>query len=214
MRISQWIPVLALAATVAAPAAQGAEGRWYLGAGGGESRLKNDDSSINAALVGTGATATAFTKDDNSVQYKFYVGYEINKYFAVEGGYFHLGDFSFNAVTAPAGTFAGNIKNSKGWNLDLLGRLPLYQERFSIFARVGGQSSKTSDLFSGTGAATFPVNPAPSKSEINWKAGAGAEFMFTKNLGTRAEWERYHISDGFNGHLDVDAYTLNLLYKF
>ena len=86
MRISKWIPVLALAA--AAPAALAAEGTWYLGTGGGEGRLKNEDSSINAALVGTGATATAISKNDQHFEYKFYVGYEINKYFAVAGGYF------------------------------------------------------------------------------------------------------------------------------
>ena len=216
MRTATWVPIVALAAAaaVSAPAALAAEGRWYLGAGGGEARLKNDDSSINGALFGTGATATAATKDDNSFQYKLYVGYEINKYFAVEGGYFKLGEFSFNAITAPAGTLAGNLKVNHGWNLDVLGRLPLYQDRFSLFARVGGQSTTTTDLFAGTGGATPLFNPAPSKTEINYKAGAGAEYMFGKNVGTRLEWERYHISDGFSGHLNVDAYTLNLLYKF
>lgn len=200
----------ALAALAAEPA-----GTWYLGAGAGQSRGKLEDSSINAALVGTGATAAATTKSEHSLEYKAFLGYQFNRYFAVEGGYFNLGKFSFDSTTTPAGTLHGDLKNNRGWNLDLLGMVPVVADRFSLLGRVGVQSSKTSDLFFGTGAAATLFTPSsPSKNQVNYKFGLGAEFDFTKNVGVRGEWERYRISDGFSGRADVDVFSASLLYKF
>ena len=204
------------AAAMPIPAAMAADpsGTWYLGTGAGQSRAKLDDSSINAALAGRGATAAATAKDEHSLEYKAFVGYRFNQYFAVEGGYFNLGKFSFNSTTAPAGTLHGDVKNNRGWNLDAVGMLPLVADRFSLLGRVGAQSSKTSDLFVGTGAAAAVLNPAPSKNQTNYKLGLGMEFDFTKNVGLRGEWERYRVSDGLNGHTNVNVFSASLLYKF
>lgn len=198
-------------AAVAAPSALAADvasaSAWYLGAGAGQSKAKLDDSSINAVLTGAGVTAA--TKDETDFSYKLFAGYQINRYFAVEGGYFNLGEYSFTTTTASAKTLIGSMKNHRGANLDVLGILPL-GDKFSLFARLGVQSSKTSDLFGGTAVAGF----APSKNKTDYKAGAGAEFDFTKNVGVRAEWERYRVSNGFNGKLDVDVVSASLLYRF
>ena len=81
-----------------------------------------------------------------------------------------------------------------------------------LLARAGVQSSKTRDLFSATGLTL--AAPTPSKNLIGYKYGVGAGFDFTKNVGVRADWERYRVGDGFSGKMNVDLYTLNLLYKF
>jgi OOP family OmpA-OmpF porin len=218
MQPQRFVLALALAAIAAAasPAAMAAEqtGIWYLGIGAGQSRAKIEDSGINAVLSGTGATAAATVKNEHSFEYKAFVGYQFNRYFAVEGGYFNLGKFSFDSTTAPPGTLHGDLKNSYGLNVDALGMLPIVADRFSLFGRVGVQSSKTSDLFTGTGAGAVPVNPAPSKNLTNYKAGVGMEFDFTRNVGLRGEWERYRISDGFSGRMNVDVFSASLLYKF
>ena len=204
------------AAMTTVPAAVAAEsaGTWYLGAGAGQAQAKIEDLSVNAALFGTGAIATATAKSEHSFEYKAFIGYQFNNYFAVEGGYFNLGKFSLNSMTSPAGALHGDLKNNRGWNLDLVGILPMVADRFSLLGRVGVQSSKTSDLFVGAGAAAAPANPAPSKNRVNYKLGLGAEFDFTKNVGVRGEWERYRISDGFSGNADVNVFSASLLYKF
>jgi hypothetical protein len=78
-------------------------------------------------------------------------------------------------------------------------------------ARAGIQSSKTRDLFAATGIGLRA--PTPSKNLTSYKTGLGAGFDFTRNGGMRVEWERYHVSDGFDGKLNVDVYSLNMLYK-
>ncbi len=208
--------VLAAGTALAAPVATSAEpaGIWYIGAGGGQSRLKFEDSSIAAALFGTGATASATATDGHDFEYKAFLGYQFHRNFAVEGGYFNLGRSSFTSTTTPAGTLRGDVKNNSGFNVDLVGIVPILEERFALLARVGVQSSKTSDLFVGTGGAATLRVPNPSKNETSYKAGLGAEFDFTRNVGVRGEWERYRVSDGLSGHANVDAFTLNVLYKF
>ena len=96
----------------------------------------------------------------------------------------------------------------------MVGTLPIMPERFLLLARLGIQSSKTSDLFVGTGAAAGLRNPAPSKNLVSYKYGAGAEFDFTRNVGVRAEWERYRVSDGISGKLNVNMISGSLLYRF
>jgi len=218
MRPGQIVSALALvtAAITAIPAVMAAEpaGNWYLGIGAGQSRAKNNDSSINDELIGTGATAAATTTNGHGVEYKAFLGYQFNQYFAVEGGYFNLGKFSVDSITAPAGTLHGDIRNNMGVNLDAVGTLPIVTDRFLLFARAGVQASKTSDLFIGSGAAAVPANAAPSQNLTSYKAGAGMEFDFTKNIGLRGEWERYRVSDGFNGRINVDVFSGSLLYRF
>jgi OmpA-OmpF porin, OOP family len=209
MHYKIWISVLALTAAAAAPAAMAADpaAAWYLGAGAGQSRAKLNDSSINAVLAG--ATAAATTKDETDFSYKLFLGYQFNKYLAVEAGYFNLGEYSFTTTTIPAATLRGSLKNHIGTNLDVLGILPL-ADKFSLYGRLGIQTSKTTDLFGGAAVS----NPAPSKNRTDYKLGLGAEFDFTKNVGMRGEWERYRVSDGFSGRTDVDVFSASLLYKF
>ena len=191
-----------------------ATGNWYLGAGLGQARAKFDDSSITAMLNGTGTTVRATSYKETSVEGKLFLGYQFNKYIAAEGGYFRLGDFAFDTVTTPAGTVHGDVKSRMGWNIDAVGTLPVVADKFLLLGRVGLQSTKTSDLFSGTGAAAALANPTPSKNLVSYKYGLGAEFDFTKNVGIRGEWERYRVSDGFSGKINVNALTASLLYRY
>jgi OOP family OmpA-OmpF porin len=206
-------------ATTAATSALAAEatgnlttGNWYVGLGAGQTRSNTDNSTVSAAVRGTTVTAAAAT-DDNATTGKAFVGYQFNKYVAAEGGFFRLGEFKFNAVTTPPGTIAGSLKNTAGWNLDVVGTLPLFEDKFILLGRLGVQSSKTSDLFSGTGAAAS-IQSAPSKNLVSYKYGAGGEYDFTKNIGVRAEWERYRISNGISGEINVNSITGSLLYRF
>ena len=154
------------------------------------------------------------SKNETNTGGKLFVGYQFNRYIAAEGGYFRLGRFSFDTTTTPTGTVHGDLKDTMGWNLDAVGGVPIVPERFMLLARVGVQSSKTSSLFAGTGAAANLVNPTPSKNLVSYKYGVGAEFDFTKNVGARAEFERYRVSDGFSNKMNVNSITASLLYRF
>lgn len=184
---------------------------WYVGANVGQSRAKIDDAKINSSLLGGGFTSTTISDDKHGTGYKVFGGYQINKNFAVEGGYFDLGEFGFNATTVPAGTLSGKIK-IKGLNLDLVGILPI-TEKFSAFGRVGATYAESKDRFTGTGLVTVN-NPSPSKREADYKYGLGVQYDFTDALGMRAEAERYRINDAVGNKGDVDLFSVGLVYRF
>ncbi len=202
---------LMVLAAIASPFAMADDDGWYVGANVGQSRAKIDDARISSSLLGGGFSSTSVYDNKHDTGYKIFGGYKVNKNFAVEGGFFDLGDFGFNATTVPAGTLNGKI-NIKGMNLDLVGMLPI-TEKFSAFGRVGATYAEAKDQFSSSGLVSV-YNPDPSKRAANYKYGLGVQYDFTTALGMRAEAERYRINDAVGNQGDVDLVSLGLVYRF
>src|SRR5476649_2875086 len=74
-----------------------ANSAWYMGAGVGRSRATIDEQRLTTSLLASGATSVAFSKDERDTAYKLYLGKQLNRNFALEMGYFDLGQFGFNA---------------------------------------------------------------------------------------------------------------------
>jgi OOP family OmpA-OmpF porin len=188
-----------------------ADSDWYGGFGIGWSRAKIDDARITSELLGSGLTTTSIIDDNRDFAYKLFGGYKINENFALEGGYFNLGQFGFVSTTSPAGTLTGKIK-LQGLNIDAVGILPL-SEKFSAFGRIGLQYLQAKANFDGTGAVALS-NPNPHKSAANYKAGLGVQYDFTPNVGARGEWERYRINDAVGNRGDIDMLSVGLVFMF
>ncbi|SHG49608.1 OmpA family protein [Massilia sp. CF038] len=187
-----------------------ANSAWYLGGGIGGARATIDQDRITRSLSANGSSVTAFTKDERDAPaYKLFVGRQLNRYLAIEGGYFDLGEFGFDATTSDGGLRAR--AGFKGVNLDLVGQLRL-TERFSLLGRVGVNYAKTHTQFAGnrllTGAAT-----SFSERKSGAKAGLGLEYKFSEALAMRAEVERYRVNDAVGNRGDVDMWSLGLVYK-
>lgn len=215
MKFSRKVSILSLAilASLATPSfaqEQVSEG-WYLGAGAGQSRADIDNARITRNLTDNGFAVQSLTNDDRSKAYKGYIGYQMNKYLALEGGYFDLGNFGYTATTTPAGTLTGDA-DIRGINLDLVGTLPL-TERFSAFGRIGVTRAETRDTFRGTGAVQVN-NPNPREHANNLKAGVGLQYALTDAWTARLELERYRINDAVGNRGDIDTATFGLVYRF
>lgn len=184
---------------------------WYGGINLGQSRAKIDDVRIISGLLGGGFASASITNDERDTGYKFFGGYQINRNFALEGGFFDLGKFGFTATTVPLGSLTGTIK-VKGVNLDLVGMLPI-SEKFSAFGRIGLARAETKDTFTGSGLVRV-LNANPRARDSNAKMGLGLQYAFTDSLGMRAEVERYRINDAVGNRGDIDLVSLGLLYRF
>lgn len=209
-RASGALGLLAFAA-LASPLVMAEDLGWYGGANVGRSSATIDDARINSGLLGGGFTSSSIVDDNRSTGYKIFGGYQINRNFAVEGGYFDLGKFGYTATTVPAGTLNGNIK-LRGLNLDLVGILPL-TDKFSAFGRAGLNYAQARDSFSGTGAVRVS-NPNPSKNDTNYKVGLGLQYAFTESLALRAEAERYRVNDAIGNRGHIDLISVGLIYRF
>lgn len=205
------VATLLMLALVASPYAVAQESGWYGGISIGQSKAKIDDPRIVSGLLSGGFSTTSISDDDRDTGYKLYGGYQFNKYFAIEGGYFDLGQFGFVATTLPPGSLSGTIE-LKGVNLDAVGILPI-SEKFSAFGRVGLNYAEARDSFRGIGSVGV-INPNPSKRDTNYKFGAGLEYAFTSALAIRGEVERYRIDDAVGNRGDIDLLSIGLVYRF
>src|ERR1019366_407542 len=138
---------LAVLAAIASQYAMADDSGWYVGGNVGRSRATIDDTRITSGLLGEGFTTTSIDDRNRNTGYKLFGGYQMNRYFALEGGYSDLGKFGFTANTLPPGTLDGNIK-IQGLNLDLVGTVPL-GEKFSAFGRAGLFYAESRDNFTG-----------------------------------------------------------------
>jgi len=213
MKLARVSGVLAFAAlaTIASPFAAADDIGWYGGANVGQSRAKIDDPRITTGLLEEGFSTTSINDDNRDTGYKLFGGYQFNPNFALEGGYYDLGRFGFNANTLPAGALNGNIR-VRGVNLDAVGILP-FTEKFSAFGRVGLNYADARDSFTGSGLVDV-TNPDPSKSSLNYKLGLGLQYAFTESVAMRVEAERYRIDDAVGNKGDVDLVSVGLIYRF
>ncbi len=187
-----------------------ANSAWYLGAGVGRSRANIDQQRLTTSLQANGASVTAFNTDQRDTGYKLFVGKQLNRYLAVELGYFDLGKFGFNATTSGNGVLNGEA-GFRGANLDLLAQLPL-TERLSLLGRVGANYAKTSTHFSGNRLAAV-TGPDQSEHKFNPKAGVGLEYKLNEALALRGEVERYRVNDAVGNRGNVDLLSVSLVYK-
>ncbi|HJV96213.1 MAG TPA: outer membrane beta-barrel protein [Albitalea sp.] len=128
--------------------------------------------------------------DKSSNGGKLYGGYSFTPNFGLELGYADLGKFS-----SPAGEVKGN-----GVFLDAVGTLP-FTPNFSGLVRVGAFNGKTDSTLAG------------SERGTSYKFGAGVQYDFNKNLGLRAEAERYRFK-AFGAKPSTDLYSIGVNYKF
>ena len=184
---------------------------FYGGAGLGQSRAQIDESRISSRLISEGASQTSMSKDESDAAYKVFGGYQFNRNFAAEGGYFNLGQFGFQSTTVPLGSYTGQIK-LQGVNLDLVGTLPL-NERWSAIARVGAQYANARDSFSGTDSVRIP-NSNPSKNAANYNFGLGVQYEVNPAMLVRAEAERYRINDAAGNRGDINMFSVSLVIPF
>lgn len=183
----------------------------YGGLALGQSQARIDEPRISARLAAGGATRSSMTQNENDTAYKIFGGYQFNRNFAVEAGYFNLGKFDFTSTTVPTGTYSGQIK-LQGANLDLVGTLPL-TPRWSALGRAGIQYANASDSFQSTGSVRIP-NTTPSKNALNYKIGAGIQYEVNRSMFVRGEVEHLRVNDAIGNRGGVNMYSVSLVIPF
>ncbi len=199
-----------LGALIAAPALAQDTSHYYGGVSVGQSKTQVDANGVTSGLL-PGVSAASSSTDEKDTAYKLFGGYQFNRNLAIEGGYFNLGNNSFNAVTSPAGTLAGETK-AQGLNLDLVGTLPL-TERLSALARIGAHHTWSKSTLSGTGAAAA-VAGSSKRDDSGYKVGLGLQYELNPSMWIRGELERYRVRDAVGQRANVDLLSVSLVFPF
>lgn len=202
---------LAIMTLLATPLAIAADEGWYLGGAIGQTTADLNYSSAHRSVLPAGARYYGIHNDNHDEGFKVFGGYQFNSYFAIEGGYFDLGDYGFAANAAPSGFSSGNFAVD-GWNLDLVGTLPL-TAKLDLLGRAGFNYADTVTHLQGSGS--IPASsPKIHETDDNFKLGVGLQYALTDNLDLRLEAERYHLDEPIKHKGNVDLVSLGLVYRF
>ncbi|WP_374709584.1 OmpA family protein [Massilia scottii] len=182
----------------------------YIGAGIGQSRSYTKAAPVIKNLNGQGGMVNSWRTDEKDMGYKLFVGKQLSRYFAVEAGFFDLGNFNVKTTNNFGGVVNAEQKY-KGVNLDMIAQLPM-SERFSVYGRAGMHYTKASTRFTGNRAVGLFAGEK-SEKKLNPKFGVGLEYKFTEALALRAEAENYRIDDALRSNGNTKLYSMNLVYK-
>lgn len=168
---------------------------FYGGIGAGRSYTDINAGSISGA------------KDEKDTAWKFFGGYQFNRYLGVEGGYVDLGKASVSGTSG--GIPAAATLDSKVWQAAAVGSLPLGQQ-FALTGKLGVARADT-DVGGNIGA--MPIGTTDHNTAPTY--GLGMRYDINSKIGVRAEWERFRLGGGsFAGKSDADLFSVNALYRF
>ncbi len=202
---------LAVITTIASPIAHADDMGWYFGAAAGEAEAKFNNVRIGDDLLGSDYETSNLNADNRDKAYKVYLGYQVNSYFALEGGYFDFGTTDFTLDTTPLGVFSSQT-DMKGFNFDARAMMP-FSDMVSIYALVGVNYIEAKNNQTGTGLVSL-IASGSTERDVNYQYGLGLQFDFTDNFAMRVEAERFRVNDPSGDKDFVDMASLGLVYKF
>jgi OOP family OmpA-OmpF porin len=180
---------IAIAASFAAAPALAQS--WYMGAGIGRGNLNMSGTEL------TGLNNAQI--DDSDTTYTLRGGYRFNPYFALELGYYDLGQYTFSG-TSGAVAVSGSAK-AKSYGLSAVGILPLGPQ-FDLYGRLGYAES---ELKANANTTLVTANSSDRQGEATY--GFGARWNANKSWGLFAEWMK-------NDKIKVDSYMAGVDFRF
>lgn len=170
----------------------------------------------NAVVYGPGNdcdSLNCYSEQDNSGGIKFFGGYRVNPYFAVEGFYAYLGEFDSYADDGwGVDSFATADVETLG--VAAVGHIPLGSGRVSLMGKLGFHSwsaEGTIDLWDTAAGAGFVGSYDESGTDV--MGGIGVEIGFGENAAMRVEYEYFAATTDYTDY-GVGMISVGGIYKF
>jgi OmpA-OmpF porin, OOP family len=176
---------------------------WYFGFG----LTRSDGTPEQSSLTAVSGGAAVGDIDDRFGGFKAYLGYEINRYLAVEVGGGRLG--TLNVAYANGQQLEYRMTTFYG---DLVGFWP-GSDKWALLARIGASIGETR-----IGLENSPISLTSDQrdeTDVDIKYGVGAQYYFTPEVGGRIEYERYKMPDPIgDGTVKVDNIAASIFIRF
>jgi OOP family OmpA-OmpF porin len=198
--------ILSIASTFFASSAMAADQGWYVLGGLGQSTSTNGQSTLDNAVYGSGGSGFSSSYSKGTF-YNIDLGYQFNKFVAVEGGYIGSGGTNYSASGGNLVTPINASANISGAEIAAVGFIPL-TNNFSLLGKLGATSITES----------ASVNYAGGLASVNGTVtaatyGIGAQYYFNSNLFGRLDLDSYSMGDpSYSSRVDV--WTVNIGYHF
>lgn len=184
---------------------------WYVSIALGDASGSGTRLTMDQATVGAGAGGFS-SKIGLPTVYKLHGGYQINKNWAIEGGYLGSNNQTYSAS---GGNLVGTTTTStsiNGWSLAAVGTLPIVNN-FSILGKLGVASMQQSTdpettLFLNTASVTYVSG---HKTDVTY--GVGVKYDFPKDIFARLDVDSYNVGNSTYANR-IAIWTIDLGYKF
>lgn len=186
--------VLTVAALAAGASAQAQSSNYSLNAPGASYAGVNVGKSDFSVGSGSGI----FSSENKDTAYSLYGGSYFNNNLGMELGFTDFGKINR----------AGGTTKAQGFNLSLVGRLPL-SPSFNLLGKVGTTYGRTD-------VSSVPGSGVASGSENGFGVsyGVGAEYAFNPQLSAVVQYDAHNLKFAGSGRDRVSATTAGLRYKF
>ena len=200
-----------------AASASAADPKWYLGAGVGYSYANMYASDFSQNVVGQTESHKYY-----DAGYKLFVGYQLDRNWALEGSYVTLGKFQYSYHDTGSGLGDSTLDYKvTGFGVSVIPSFSL-GDSVTIFGRLGAFFSEaTQTVASADGASSGSVgNSTPQASAVSPLLGGGFQLEFNPGTAMRIEYENYGkvgnpIGDGSgSGRAKVQMGTASVVFKF
>jgi OmpA-OmpF porin, OOP family len=195
MKAHKRVMIAALVAVATASVAPSAlaqyrgQAGWYAGVSLGQSEVE---------IEGCGGAVSC---DEKDTAWRVFGGYQFNQNFAAELGFHQLGDAS---ASGPGGSVEFE---TNAFELVGVGAFPLGAQ-FSVYGKAGFYRGETEV------SGTFPFLPVKETS-TDLTYGVGVQYHVNRQIGVRAEWQRYtNMGGGIISEVDVDVMSIGLVFRF
>lgn len=183
------VGVFGLSATAAADPA------FFLGGGVGLYNIKIDGSSYTPPAETTAEANLGGNFEDSAAVWRFFGGYQFNKYLGLQADYVWYGD---TQDQIPQNS-SYNVKvNGDAWEAAVRLSYP-FGEHFEVFSRVGW------NWYNVDAKAQYVKGQSDSNDDLLYSGGMA--FKFTPALSMSAEYEVIDVSGG-----DLNTATLSFVY--
>lgn len=190
---------------------------WYVYGAVGQTTGNSDQSTLDNALTSVGAVGFSSSLSTPTI-YNLDVGYQVSKYFAVEGGYLGATSENYNAA---GGNLLDPVTASAkvtGWTLVAVGILPLddqfnfmglpLPDRFSLLGKIGVAGIKDTATVTGPNG-TASVDG--TKNDLTY--GIGLKYDFDDATSMRLCLDSYSVGAS-TASSRSSVWTVGIGYKF
>ena len=154
--------------------------------------------------TGTGATAPCSVNlCERETDFGLMFGYEINRFAALEAGYYVTSGPAVYDPNNPRSSMVGSEWDTSTYYLAMIGRLPLGGTAFALTTRLGAH------FWDDNGSGVFD-NPDREKDDVGALYGFGLDADLTDHLRFQATWADY-LTDEV---LDRQVVGANLVVRF
>lgn len=177
----------------------------YAGVGVGVDDIDYPDSNQDGSV-------SSISDDDTDQFGSVFLGYQINDYVAVQGGYYDFGDSDFAGVSDGSGNSwaPGNVHanlDADGWELGLLGRWPI-APRWYALGFIGWLWWDSTETFIDNG---FVSEEHDSGSDLSYAAGLEYDIGREDRIVYRFMLSQHEVDES---SYDIGGAAAEIVYRF